>query len=89
MAARSIYRIYTQEKNREKILKLVSEAFESFTVQPILGYYQGKKEKSIVLEIVGARALQIQQLADTIGKINGQKSVLILHVRGEARTIRD
>jgi hypothetical protein len=86
--AQSIYRIYTQEKNREKILKLLSKTFESFTVQPILGYYKGKEEKSIVLEVVGARALQIQQLADTIRKMNGQQSVLILHVLGDAKTIR-
>lgn len=72
MASQSIHRIYTQGKNREK----------SFTVQPILGYYKGKKEKSIVLEVVGARTLQIQQLADTIRKMNGQQSVLILHIRG-------
>jgi hypothetical protein len=89
MAAQSIYRIYTQGKSREKILKLVSRTFESFTVQPIVGYFQGAKENSIVLEIVGARALQIQQLADTIRKMNGQQSVLILHLRGDAKTIRD
>jgi hypothetical protein len=88
MAMQSIYRIYTQEKNRQKILKLVSKQFESFTVQPILGYYKNEEEKSIVLEIVGARSHEIERLAETIRKMNGQKSVFTLRLRGDAKTIR-
>jgi hypothetical protein len=85
---RSIYRIYTQEKNRDKILKLVSKQFESFTVQPVLGYYKKQQEKSIVLEIVGARAREIEQLAASIREMNGQTSVLTIHLQGDAKTIR-
>ena len=86
--AQSIYRIYTQEKNREKILKLVSRQFESFTVQPVLGYYKKKQEKSIVLEIVGAKASEVEELAATIRKMNGQTSVLTICLRGDAKIIR-
>lgn len=83
-----IFRIYTEEKNKKAILRLVAERFESFTVQHILGYYRRKPEKSIVIEIVGGKAIQIKRLADSIRKMNGQKSVLILTVRGQSKTHR-
>ncbi len=60
-----IYRIYTEEKNKKAIVRLVAEHFESFTLQPTLGYYRRKPEKSIVIEIVGAKAGQIRRLAET------------------------
>ena len=49
-----IYRIYTEEKNKRDIVGLASQHFESFTLQPMLGYYQGKSEKSIIIEFLGA-----------------------------------
>jgi hypothetical protein len=52
----NIFRIYTEEKNKRDIVRLAGQEFDSFTLQPTLGYYQGKSEKSIVIEIVGARA---------------------------------
>jgi hypothetical protein len=68
-----ISRIYTEEKNKKAIVRLVAERFESFTVQPILGYYRRRPEKSIVIEIVGGRAVEIKRLAKCIHKMNGQK----------------
>ena len=55
MAADTIHRIYTEEKNKRPILHLAAKSFESFTVQPTLGYYRGRPEKSIVIEIIGAK----------------------------------
>lgn len=84
-----IYRIYTEEKNKKAIVRLVAEHFESFTLQPTLGYYRRKPEKSIVIEIVGAKAGQIRRLAETIRKMNGQKSVLILKFSADSEIRRD
>jgi hypothetical protein len=85
MPATIVYRIYTEDKNKRGILRLASERFESFTVQPTDGYYRGRRERSIVLEILGARAGQIEDLAEQIRRMNGQKSVLILTTRGTAK----
>jgi hypothetical protein len=74
----TVYRIYTEEKNKTAIVQLVAREFESFTLQPTLGYYRNQSEKSIVIEIVGGSANQIKRLAARICKMNGQKSVLIL-----------
>lgn len=83
-----IYRIYTEEKNKKAIVRLVAEHFESFTLQPTLGYYRRKPEKSIVIEIVGANADQIRRLAERIRKMNGQKSVLILKFSADSEIRR-
>ena len=84
-----IYRIYTEEKNKKAIVQLVTEQFESFTLQPTLGYYRRKPEKSIVIEIVGGKPAQIRRLAERIRKMNGQKSVLILKFTAASETHRD
>jgi hypothetical protein len=88
MAYKIIYRLYTENKNKRDILRLVAKRFESFTVQPTLGYYRGKPERSIVIEIVGAAERDIKAVARMIGAMNGQKSVLVLKVRGQAKTSR-
>ena len=55
MSRQTIHRIYTEDKRRATIVRVISKQFESFTLQPTTGYYRGKPEKSIVLEIVGAK----------------------------------
>ena len=86
MPAMNIYRIYTEQKNKREIVRLAGKQFESFTLQPTLGYYKRKGEKSIVIEIIGAGKKSVQQLAKRIRKMNGQRSVLILSLRGQAKT---
>jgi hypothetical protein len=54
MPTTTIHRIYTGSKNERQIVRLASVRFDSFTVQPTAGYYQGERERSIVLEVVGA-----------------------------------
>jgi hypothetical protein len=88
MRAATVHRIYTEDKNKRAILRLASAQFESFTVQRTEGYYRGKREQSIVLEILGARPGQIEQLAQKIRRMNGQKFVLILTTRGTAKATR-
>jgi hypothetical protein len=85
---RNIFRIYTEEKNKRDIVRLAGQEFDSFTLQPTLGYYHGKPEKSIVIEIVGAREPAIRKLARRIKQMNGQKSILIMKIRGDAKTTR-
>jgi hypothetical protein len=88
MKPQPAYRIYTEEKNKKAIVRLVSEHFESFTLQPTLGYYRGKPEKSIVIEIVGAKPAEINRLADRIRKMNGQQSILILRLNTNSEVHR-
>jgi hypothetical protein len=74
-----LYRIYTEDKNREAIEKICSEVFDGFTIIHANGYYKGIKENTIIIEIVVSipdlRA--IKYLADNIKRLNHQESVLI------------
>jgi uncharacterized membrane-anchored protein YitT (DUF2179 family) len=88
MARKKVCRIYTEQKNKRAIVQLAAEKFESFTVQPTAGYYKGREEKSIVIEIVGARATHIKSLAERIRKMNRQKSVLSLRFEAQAEVNR-
>ena len=88
MAENPVHRIYTEDKNKREIIKLVAVKFESFTLQPTTGYFRGKGERSILIEIVGAAKRDIRDLAARIAEMNGQKSVLVLSFRGQAHTIR-
>ena len=89
MPTSNIFRIYTEEKNKREIVRLTGKTFDNFTMQPTLGYYKGKPEKSIVIEIIGARASEVRKLALSIKKMNGQKSVLTLKIRGQSKIIRN
>jgi hypothetical protein len=88
MSTQSIHRLYTEKKNQRAIIRLINEQFESFTMQPVTGFYGGKPEASIVVEIVGAKGAEIRALAEKIRRMNGQKSVLTIEYRAIAKTVR-
>ena len=87
MSRRTIHRIYTEDKRRATIVRVISQQFQNFTLQPTTGYYRGKPEKSIVLEFVGAEESQVKWLAARIREINRQASVLVLTFRGRSKKI--
>ena len=84
----TVYRIYTEDFNRSKIIRLASKTFDSFTLQPTTGFYRGKPEKSIVLEIVEAQQSEVTALANAIRRLNGQKSVLIMGLTGKVKRVK-
>jgi hypothetical protein len=87
MSRQSIHRVYTEDKRRATIVRVISKQFANFTLQPTTGYYRGKPEKSIVLEIVGAKESQVKWLAARIREINQQASVLVITLKGHAKKI--
>jgi len=87
MSRQTIHRIYTEDKRRATIVRAISKQFDNFTLQPTTGYYRGKPEKSIVLEIVGAKESQVKWLAARIREINRQASVLVITLNGRSKKI--
>jgi hypothetical protein len=83
----TIHRIYTEDKRRAAIVRVISKQFESFTVQSTTGYYRGKRERSIVLEFVGAKESEVKWLAARIREINRQASVLVITLNGHTKKI--
>lgn len=88
MSVRTIHRLYTEQKSEKAIVRLISERFENFTLQPVTGYYAGQSEKSILVEIAGATPSAISKLAARIKKMNGQKSILTIRFKAHVETVR-
>lgn len=75
----TLYRIYTEDINRETITDLVLEAFSSFTLLTGTGFYVNVTEPTLVVEIV-AHANQyanVKGIASKIRDYNKQESVLV------------
>jgi hypothetical protein len=83
----TVYRIYTEDADREAVVRAVSQKFESFTLHATTGYFKGRAEKSIVIEIVEASERDVNAIARMIRAISGQKTVLVMGLRGQARKI--
>jgi hypothetical protein len=84
----TVYRIYTEDLNRDEIIRLTATEFDSFTLQPTTGYYEGKPEKSIVLEIVEAKKKNVTAVAKRIRGLTGQRSVLVMRLTGKAKNVK-
>ena len=85
-----VYRIYTENKNKADVVKLVSEQFEGFTVIEAEGYWRGQPEASLIIEIVGATPRLaneqdsiISALAQRIRDHNKQETVLVTRTAEE------
>jgi capsular polysaccharide biosynthesis protein len=80
------YRIYTQDINRDEVIKIISKEFESFTLFNGTGYWQSEQENSLVIEIIGRYEdrKRITAIANEIKQVNKQQSVLITGTDNEA-----
>ena len=87
-----VIRISTERKRVSWLCGLVGEFFDGFTVYKTIGYWQGKREKSIVFEIDTTGFDRIQRLLlDTnlhmiVKKIcgyNRQNCVLVQKIESE------
>jgi hypothetical protein len=76
-----MYRLYTQDVNRDKITEIVAAHFKGFTIFPISGSYEGVQEDSILIEIETADYAKVLQVAGEIRELNNQDEVLIVAAR--------
>lgn len=76
-----LYRIYTENKNRSWIEKQASRLFSGFSVVNAIGYWEGSKEKSLIIEIIAGNTKgnknKLAVLKDLIKRYNQQESVLL------------
>ena len=87
-----LYRIYTENKNREQVEAIVARRFSGFTISAATGYWQGQREDSLVIEVIPPESLRypelagnnIQGIAEDIQALNQQESVLIQQVECES-----
>ncbi len=76
-----LYRIYTENKNRDRIEELVSQYYDGFTIFETTGYWKRNKEKSLVIEVLQTEPegiyFNIRTLCESIRRENNQESVLL------------
>jgi len=78
-----VYRIYTENKNKEEVADIVGQMFDGFTMYEGTGYWNGKQEASLIIEIVidneSSRIVnrtEIDIVASEIKVHNNQQAVL-------------
>ena len=76
----TLYRLHTQNKRKKWICELVSEYFAGFSVIEQVGYWKGKPEKNLCIEIAtenAGAAVFIKKICKAICGLNEQESVLV------------
>lgn len=86
-----LYRLYTENKNKRWICQLVSQHFNGFSVTEQIGYWRGKKEKSLCIEIIadaGGTMHYISRIVKAIQGYNKQNEVLVYRIEGKICQIK-
>lgn len=72
-----LYRILTENKSKRDVLAITSGYFDGFTVLEGQGYWKGKAEASLILEVETTDLVSIKRLANDIKLLNEQEAILI------------
>ena len=73
------YRIYTEDKNRDKIQAIITEYFDSFTIFTSFGIWKKERENSLAIEIITKTRKHgtIERICKKIKQLNLQNCCLI------------
>ena len=84
-----LYRIHTEDKNREDVERIVGARFSGFTILTGTGYWQSTSEPTLVIEIVAPedRGPEVYDAAEEILRHNEQQAVLVVTVPVTSRMI--
>ena len=90
-----LYRLHTQNKRKKWICGLVSEYFSGFSVIEQTGYWNGKPEKSLCVEIAVSGACQItttpvhiKRICKAICGLNKQECVLVQKIECDSEFMK-
>ena len=75
-----MYRILTEDKNRDKVLAFVNQYFDGYTWYAANGAWKGETESTLVIEIEGGWPEAIGEIAHEIKTVNKQQSVLVQEI---------
>lgn len=79
-----LYRILTEDINREAVIDILDHQFgEGYTLIPAQGYWQGKAEGSLIIEISSNLDLTtlVTKAAEAIKAVNSQQAVLCQKIK--------
>lgn len=78
-----MYKLYVGSNNKThklevgKIVGTVAKYYEGFTYYKSTGYWKGKREKSLIVEISGAKQNEVKKLSKVLCKVLKQEAVAI------------
>jgi hypothetical protein len=87
LASTYSHRILTEDVNRQAIIEILSKYFESFNVAETTGYWKGKAEKSLSIELIGSAYADVRRASEEIRIANNQEAILIFSVTGKSSLI--
>ncbi len=70
------YKIYCEDVNREVINTILEQNFEGYTITPGMGFYGGKREKSIVIEVFGTTRSAVNRVCNDLATALNQQQVI-------------
>ena len=81
-----LYRIYTEDVNRHRVEAIAQEFFQGFTVLQSTGFWEGSREESVVIEVIGDESLrpEVTACAEAIKDANSQEAVLVQALQNDS-----
>jgi len=83
-----MYRILTEDKNRESIFRILDSHVDGYTdgyiVTPAIGSWRGQREASLAIDLVGVPGFTVDDIVNEIKAGNEQESVLVLNLEANA-----
>jgi uncharacterized membrane-anchored protein YitT (DUF2179 family) len=75
-----MYRIYTEDVNRQDVYATLDSHVSGYTVLETIGSWKGQREDSLIIELLDVPASTVTAIARTIRAHNKQESVLVVVV---------
>ena len=82
-----MYRILTEDKNREAVYGILDSIVGSYTVTPAIGAWKGTRENALAIDLVDVADYKVREIARRIKTANNQEWVLILDIPCTAQFI--
>lgn len=82
-----IYRVYTENKNKDKIIEAFTASFDGFTVFEGQGFWRGVAEPSIVIEMLTSDSVTLHKVCEWVKWYNKQEAVLIVAIQETSELI--
>ena len=73
-----MYRILTEDVNRESIYAILDSHVDGYTVSTAIGSWKGQRENSLAIDFVGVGYATVEKIAKVIRWENQQESVPIV-----------
>lgn len=83
------YRLYTENTDRQAIVARIARYFHGFTITDTIGYYKGRAERSLVIEILADSnyAHIVRFIAKVVCQEQHQECVLVASETTEGKFV--